>query len=690
MSRELNRKSLEWLKRGGALRDVDFFLADTLARQYQEESPVVLLTAAMASRLVDDGHVCLALDQLADSVWPAEETGAAQERGTLGPENAARVTLPALEAWRQALRESSVCTVVGDTPLASDETARPLVLVDQQEAPRLYLARYYRYERIVVDRLSALAKRDELPVDMARNDRLVTLLFPENDQYPDAHEQPRKAAVEVLARRLLVVSGGPGRGKTHTLARLLVLLVDALGGGDTKPVIRMAAPTGKAAMRMSESIRDAKKDLATVLDGAGFGDLVENIPEEAATLHRLLGAGRGIGGFRYNADNPLPASIVIVDEASMVDLPMMAKLLGALSDKTRLVLLGDKDQLSSVDPGYVLGDICAAAQAQAGPLAGSLVELTHSWRFAAGGAVGTLSEALCTAGTDADPEGEHATTVLRGVAQATMDADKDGDLHGVAQLDCPDSLRDGEGRPVKALRERVFAAYTPFLNAREPADVFKALQQFRILSPRRSGPHGVSTLNKLVEEVLSLKRMTVTGNGELQPGRKLNPSGRFYDHRVVMVKQNDYGMRLFNGDVGVVLPENADGRAIEDPAKPGLFAWFEAYDQATGKIAYRSVPCSMLPEHETAFAMTIHKSQGSQFRDLLVVVPPGVSPLLKKELIYTAVTRAEKRVDLWCSEESFKQAALAPTDRFGGLRDALAKGVGEVLQKVAKLERSLL
>ncbi len=637
---------LATLRAQGSLRDIDFHLADALRRHYGEREPAVLLAAALASRAVADGHACLDLAALAETEWPAADEYAGDKAAMT------RLRLPALAQWLAALAGSRCC----GAPPESD----PPLRLTRDGAPRLYLRRYYLFERRIVARLLEMAQGDT-PLAPPGEDvgRRLARLLPAPEQAP-----ARLAAATALRRRLLILSGGPGSGKTHTLARILLLLLELR----PELAICLAAPTGKAAARMRESIR------AALLERGGEAPAA--LAGEATTLHRLLGARGDILRFRHNRDHPLPADIVIVDEASMIDLPLMARLLDALRPEARLLLLGDMHQLSSVAPGFVLGDICAAAQAESGaPLAGSLVELTHNWRFPSDGPVGRVSAAIKTAGTAADPAGERAWDTLRGQQGRRSEA---GDE--VAWHDMPATLRDAAGRPIKDLRRLVLAQFRPFLEATAVAEAFAALAQFRILCALRRGPHGVETLNRLTEEILALERMRFAPGDPELPARKLEPVGRFYDHRVVMILRNDYGLRLFNGDVGIVLPESAGGAAgtaAEDQKR--LAAWFEVSDEVTGQRSCRHLPCHMLPEHETAFAMTIHKAQGSQFRDILLLLPPREHPLLTRELLYTGLTRAEKRVWLWCGESAFKLGATRRTARASGLSAALSEQSDKML-----------
>lgn len=645
MKAGVTREQLIRLHRAGRLRDIDFYLAESLACGDEGVDGAVLMAAALASRAIGEGHLCLDLADLAGRPWPsADEDGGAERI----PGDA--VLLPRLSAWLKALRSSPVCGS-GESP------DKPLVLVEGRR-PRVYLRRYYQYERRLAEALVHLAAaRETRPLGQHLQAR-IRELFP--DRADGSHEEVRRAAAVALERRLLIVSGGPGTGKTHTLARLLVLLVEEGNDPLRSCVIRMAAPTGKAAMRMRESIRAAKAEIA--LPAAESA----RIPEDACTIHRLLGTRVNQPHFRYGQDNPLPADVVIIDEASMVDLPLMTKLIDALGPETRLILLGDMHQLSSVEPGYVLGDLCSVAAQEGSVLAPCLVELTHSWRFPATGPVASLGRALQAAGGLGDPEAGRAWTLLQEWSRRETQS---GDQ--VLWHDCPPGLHDAEGRVLRDLRQLVLESFAPFLAASDVAGAFSALQRFRVLCAVRQGAHGVAMLNRLIVDILSLKNMVFKPGRPDRPERPLHPAGPFYDHRVVMVSANDYGLRLFNGDIGIILPASAGG--IREAAGGGdpLMAWFEAVDEVTGEPGFRALPCSLLPEHETAFAMTVHKAQGSQFENVLVILPHAVTPLLSKELLYTGVTRARKQVSLWCCEAAFRQAAISPARRRSGLADAL-------------------
>jgi exodeoxyribonuclease V alpha subunit len=434
-----------------------------------------------------------------------------------------------------------------------------------------------------------------------------------------------------------LITGGPGTGKTYTAARILALLTHQHDG--ERPLrVRLSAPTGKAAARLGESIRQARAAMppGTFLNGM--------IVDEACTLDRLLGRQRQESAYRHHADCQLEADVVIVDEASMVDLAKMARLLDALPAQARLVLLGDRHQLSAVAPGSVLAAICAAPA-----IAPAVVELTESRRFASGGAIARFSAAVNTA--------HDAGAAARAVA---LLADAEAGMEdAVGFVEAPPVLKTRQGGVELRFAQAVLRGYRDFLDAQTPAAAFPALAGFRVLCALRRGPLGAEQVNALIEEILSLRGLQ--GDKlppDCRPAHALAPSGTFYPHRVLMITQNDYATGLFNGDVGIVLP------SADDPTR--LAVYFEQPADAEGGH-YRCVPSHLLPAHETAFAITVHKSQGSEFGHVLVLLPPTDSPVVTRELIYTAVTRTRSGVTLWGGRESLTAAMQRTVRRFSGL-----------------------
>ena len=406
----------------------------------------------------------------------------------------------------------------------------------------------------------------------------------------------------------LIISGGPGTGKTTTVTRILAHLLEQ---GTRPERILLAAPTGKAAMRMQESIRETKQRLA--LPAA----IAETIPDQASTLHRLLGYIPNRVGFRHHAANPLPADVVIVDEASMIDISLMTHLFEAVSPQARLVLLGDKDQLASVETGSIFRDLCS------GPaLAGNMVVLHKSHRFTEEDGIGQL-------------------------AQAIRAADEERMLAVLDSAHYPDVSLDDTGAGLNAGRLREgWEAYVQAVQAGDHASIFSAFNELRMLTPLRKGRQGVETLNAWADGVMQ-KRLPASG-----------VSRPWYVGRPVMVTQNDYRQNLFNGDIGIALPA----------ASGELRVWFP-----TGEAGnFRAVAPIRLPAHETAWAMTIHKSQGSEFRHVLLILPEMEDlPLLGRELLYTAITRAKSGIHILASRATLRRALRQVTPPSSRLQERL-------------------
>ena len=594
--------------------ELDRHFADFISRVAKTHDPDLWLAAALVSHFTQEGHVCLDLASVAGK--------------SIGEEEGDRLLCPELQPWVHVLRQSNVVGASGDF--------RPLVL---DASNRLYLYRYWEYESDLAKFLTERASRDLVPVDSETLKASLDRLFPQAAS-GEINGQQVAAMIAVL-RSLCVISGGPGTGKTSTVVKILALLIEQVGG--KKLAIALAAPTGKAAARLKDAAKRSKLDLVCA------PEVLAQIPEEASTLHRLLGTLPGSIQFRHNRDNLLPYDVIVVDEASMIDLPLMAKLVQAIPQQSRLILLGDRDQLASVEPGSVFGDICSLAgvnrfspglgsqiQALVGltwdlplnesqaVLGDSIVVLKKSYRFGEASGIGRLSHAI-RAG-----EREQADQLLK---------DESGSEISWKAIRSPQELR-------RSLETWVLEAYPVYLKAETPAEAFSLFDTSRILCALRKGPYGVRVVNKLVEEIL-----TRTG--------LIRSRGRWYPGQPIIITRNDYSLRLFNGDIGLILEDRREGQA-------SLRAFFP-----TGNGEFRTFLPAKLPEHETVYAMTVHKAQGSEFERVLFLLPDRGSEVLTRELIYTGITRARRQVELWGTRDIFSESIAKSIERKSGLQDAL-------------------
>jgi exodeoxyribonuclease V alpha subunit len=564
--------------------------------------PVLRRAAYETSLATSNGHVCITLADLA---------------------------LSAPEYNAESLRTSLLASKLVGTPDAPG--ALPLIL---DADGRLYLHRYFDYERRLARRLMQAASAPPRSVSTAARD-LLQMLFPPS---VDADVDWQKIAAALALRSgLTVISGGPGTGKTTTVVNLLACLITQ----DPHSRIALAAPTGKAAARMTEAIRQRAEHLP--------GHLAEKLPQEASTIHRLLGATPGLG-FRFSADKPLPIDVLIVDEASMLDLALATRLLEAVPPSARIILLGDKDQLAAVESGAVFAELCAdptlgdackrdlaalcvlapgriatPAPVQPSALRDAAVWLTRNYRFAAGSGIGRLADCI-----------------NQGRAQEAMDWLELADDPSVQWLQPGNDASQG--------MSAVLAGYEPYLNAvrRDPSSadaVTRAFNQFRTLCAVRQGPSGVTAVNDQLTRYArqALSAVNTQGHDSRSP---------WYAGRPVMVLRNDYVHKLFNGDIGIALPDANGELAVFFP---------------DGEQGYRPVQLARMPEHETAFAMTVHKAQGSEFDAVLVLLPQQRSRVVTRELLYTAVTRAKSRVMISASAEVLAAAIESRSKRHSGL-----------------------
>lgn len=597
-----------------ALRPLDVQAARLLLRLSGGTSHELAVAAALASWATGQGHTCLPLAAVADRLAEAGLDGSL----FLDP-----------AAVRAALLATSVVGRPGDHC--------PLILDD---ANRLYLLRFFRYEETVAHALRDRAQGLEV-IPAAPSEALLAELFPSAAETAAAIDWQRTAAALALLKRFVVISGGPGTGKTYTVARILAALT-ALA--TQKLRIGLAAPTGKAALRLQESIRTAKALLPP--------PWVAAIPDQARTLHRLLGYRSSPPGFVHHRTNPLHLDLLILDEASMIDVPLMAAMLAALPSSCRIILLGDRDQLASVESGNLFGDICGSGDcgwstaltthlrmltgstyvstpssaAMPGAIADTIVLLQTSYRFQEQSGIGALSRAVNSG---------------RGAALEAVLCHHYPDLQIVEQVGPTQTAW---------LREQIERFFCPLFKATSAQAALQELGQRRILCALREGVSGVDGVNRLAETIF--RRRGDIGAGE-----------RCYPGMPIIILRNDYNLNLFNGDTGIVWPDDQ-----------GLLqAWFPYVDDGT----VRPVSLARLPLWQTSYAITVHKSQGSEFGEVLLLLPHEDVPILSRELLYTGITRARETLIVYGRKELIFRAIERRVVRYSGLGEQLRQQQGK-------------
>ncbi len=602
----------------GILSHLDIHFAGMMEKLDRRGEPLIFFTSAIASSYTRLGQVCIDIGEMAGKKLPATEEGGDD------------VCCPDSDTWMNALIQSPIVGKPGDY--------KPLILDIHNRL--LYLHRYFHYQEIVV-RFIASGCSHTAAADYHPTREMLNRLFPEDKDTQDINWQ-KIAAITACLKKICIISGGPGTGKTTTIARIIALVIARAESHPFK--IALLAPTGKAAMRLRESIQNAVKKIDCP------DPVKQMIPYETATIHRFLGTIPGSPHFKHHEKNPLNVDMVIVDESSMVDLALAAKLMQALPAHAGLILLGDKDQLASVEAGAVFGDLCSSGLSasfsknvtdvisalaprcaaklsiskKSTCLSDCIVHLQKSYRFDKKSGISAISRA-----------------VNQGDGDQAMQIFGAGDYPDIAWCDLPNRKNLAD-----KLKKLIQQEYNHYLASQDPHTALKRFDGFRILCALREGPYGVKMVNMMVENLLK----------EQNP---LNAAMEWYPLRPIMMTGNNYQLHLFNGDIGIAFPDPED--------KNRLKVYFSDID---GRLSV-FYPDG-LSEHESVYAMTVHKSQGSEFDKTVLILPDQDSPILTRELIYTGLTRTRQKITVWGRKDVFLKAVSKNIRRTSGLKKALA------------------
>jgi len=587
-----------------------YHFANQMIRLEGRSNPELLLASGLLSNEIFKGNVCI------DFV---KYSGKSSKHDF--PENETELSFPNAKEWYEALNASKIVGQPGE--------AKPLIMEKQEGDCLLYLNRYWQYEdrlvQIIKEQLALGHHHSTAP----GSDDIINKLF---STTAGTDETTKSAALTALNSPLTVITGGPGTGKTTIVLKILALILDEHQQiNPTKPYrFKLVAPTGKAASRLKESIIDRKRELVhQKLISEGLSDL---IVEDASTIHRLLGYIPGSVFFKHNLNHPLPIDCLIVDEASMVDLALMSKLLEAVPQKAKIILLGDENQLASVEAGSVLRDICLGLRNNE-LYRHCVVTLTKSHRFSSEKGIGQLSQLIN------EGKGKDAVALLD-----QYQSDHDSEIETREGAIAWETVPKPTGLFSK-IKQHYFDHYKQLIRAESIEQAFQVFNNFMMLTALRRGPYGVEQINQLIESILISQDLLVKGK-------------EWYSGKPVLIISNDYRLKLFNGDIGIT---------FLDPETNDLRVYFKMDD------GFRRISPYRLSNYETAYAITVHKSQGSEFNQVLLLLPPGETPILTKELIYTGITRARNRVIIMGEKQVFIKGINKSIERVSGLRHKLAK-----------------
>ena len=629
----MNKDYIKEIEAAGIFSRLDLKFAQFMQELAENKSPELFLACAIASNFTGKGHICADLSLVAGSYLP-DDNG-----------SPTKILCPELQPWIKSLNRNNVIGAPGEyAPLILDERS-------------LYLYRYWDYEHYITinikDRVAAIA--EDINFDVLKDG--LKRLYPRSTSNNSIDGQ-KIAAIIAVTKRFCVISGGPGTGKTTTIARILALIIEQNQAMNSDKLrIGLVAPTGKAASRLQESIGNAVKNMQCP------DHIKEQIPKEASTIHRLLGSIPHSPYFRYNRDNLLPLDLLIMDEASMTDIALASKLFEAVPVRSRIIMTGDREQLASVENGAVFGDICpdricrfskslrktlstvtedeitleATHKSETSGINDCIVVLKKNYRFGNDSGIRKLSETVRQGNSD------HAIDLLRGKQYPDIT------WHNLP----PANLLMQKLSPI------IINGYEPYLKS-HTENIFKQFDNFRILCAVRDGAYGVKTVNKLSAQILKHAGLINTDKTELSSRNSASTMEykRWYKGKPVIITRNHYELKLYNGDVGIFLPYSETDKTLR-----------AVFPDTDGSV--RMFLPHQLMEYETAYALTVHKSQGAEFNRVLLVLPERISPVLTRELIYTGITRAREHVEIFAKEDVLRAAVASQTRRASGLKKAL-------------------
>ena len=583
---------------------IDFHLAKQITKGNELNNNLLVFHLVLAcSYALRQGHTCIDFSLLANqTLWQHEDQNQSEQNGGF--------QFPSEPELIKAVQTHF-------------EKSKDLALVFDNN--RLYLRRYWQFECELAEMLSIRIQKP-MPIDVAQAKLVVSQLFNQSTISPDWQ---KISVANALNKSMVFITGGPGTGKTTTVTKLLSTLL-MLDASLTK--IAMAAPTGKAAQRLSESITHSGNSL--LQGGLINKDVFSKLTSEPTTIHRLLGVKVNSPNFKHNQSNLLDIDLLLLDEVSMIDLPLMTRLFKALPPNCRVIMLGDEQQLPSVAAGSILADIAPEKEnsfsadnvqylaaltnenlSASNTACDYVSKLQHSFRFSSEGGIGTL-----------------AKTVIGGDYQHSW--------HLLNQND--DELSLTNEKPLTSWLQSVINQYCQLFKLKTLNEAFNFLNSVKVLTPLRNGPYGVTSINEFIVEQLRLKSLVPVGN---QP----------YAGQPIMILNNEPKLQLFNGDIGIMWPDEG-----------GIFAFFP-----TAKGEFKKYSPSRLPPFESVYAMTIHKTQGSEFDHVYLLLPDTDSPILSRELLYTGITRAKSKLDMFASQAIWHDAVSRKTARYSGLSERL-------------------